>query len=93
MDTARFWDRTNTLIKERGYTQRSLAMECGFTARRIESLSSDNRLPATDETVSIAAALGVSVEYLVTGAEHGKPDMTDAILNDMQAVIDHYRQT
>jgi transcriptional regulator with XRE-family HTH domain len=69
MDIKEFWNRTNSLLKQKGYTQRSLALECGFTERRIESLSTDGRLPTTDETIQIAQALGVSVEYLVTGAE------------------------
>jgi plasmid maintenance system antidote protein VapI len=76
MDTKDFWIRTNALIKQKGYTQRSLALKCGFTERRIESLSTDSRQPTTDESVKIAQALGVSVEYLVTGE---KPDNSASV--------------
>jgi hypothetical protein len=45
-----------------------------------------------DVALRVAEFLGVSVEYLITGAEPaGKPDTSGAILNDMQAVIDHYK--
>lgn len=64
-----FWFRTNKLIKQQGKTQRSLALECGFSERRIETLSSTNRSPDILEAVVLAKALNVSVEYLVTGKE------------------------
>ena len=69
MDYTDFWKRTNSLIKLHNKTQRSLALECGFTERRIETLSSNNRSPDIIEAVSIAKALNTTVEYLVTGQE------------------------
>lgn len=62
-----FWLRTNMLIRSQNKTQRSLALECGFTERRIESLSSGCRSPNIIEVVKIAKALNTTVEYLVTG--------------------------
>ena len=62
-----FWIRTNNLIKLQGKTQRNLALECGFTERRIETLSSTERSPDIQEAVKIAKALNTTVEYLVTG--------------------------
>jgi transcriptional regulator with XRE-family HTH domain len=79
MDTKEFWTRTNTLLKQRGYTQRSLALKCGFAGRRIESLSTAGRLPAADESVKIAQALGVSVEYLVTGKESDNSTIIESL--------------
>ena len=67
MEYTDFWERTNTLIKHLNKTQRGLALECGFTERRIETLSSNNRSPDIIEVVKIAKALNTSVEYLVTG--------------------------
>lgn len=67
MDYSDFWLRTNTLIKLLNKTQRGLALECGFSERRIESLSSNNRSPDVIEAVKIAQALNTTVEYLVTG--------------------------
>lgn len=62
-----FWKRTNELIKLQSKTQRGLALECGFTERRIETLSSNNRSPDVIEAVKIAEALNTSVEFLVSG--------------------------
>lgn len=67
MDYTEFWKRTNELIKLQSKTQRGLAIECGFTERRIETLSSNNRSPDVIEAVKIAEALNTSVEFLVSG--------------------------
>ena len=69
MDYTEFWLRTNSLIKALNKTQRGLALECGFTERRIETLSSNNRSPDVIEAVKIAKALNTTVEYLVTGEQ------------------------
>lgn len=66
--------RTNTLIKLLNKTQRGLALECGFTERRIETLSSNSRSPDVIEAVKIAKALNTTVEYLVTGEEENKAE-------------------
>jgi len=68
MDTS-FWDRTNALIKKLNKTQSGVSVECGFNPRRIQNLSGSNRLPDAAEAYKIAQALGVSVEYLVTGSD------------------------
>lgn len=62
-----FWQRVNALIKKQNTTQNELSVSCGFNSRRIQNLSSGNRLPDAFEAVKIAQALDVSVEYLVTG--------------------------
>ena len=57
MNYTEFWLRTNTLIKLLNKTQRGLALECGFTERRIETLSSNpniykeevNNVPVKEE--------------------------------------------
>lgn len=67
MDYTDFWIRTNSLIKQLNKTQRGLSVECGFTERRIETLSSNCRSPDVIESVKIAKALNTTVEYLVTG--------------------------
>jgi transcriptional regulator with XRE-family HTH domain len=88
MDIKEFWNRTNTLLKQKGYTQRSLALECGFTERRIESLSTDGRSPSTDESVRIAQALGVSVEYLVTGENPDNSASVEKIQSLARQILD-----
>lgn len=62
------WKRVNTLIKIRNTTQSALSTKCGFSQRRIQNLSGTNRLPDAVEITKIAEALGVTVEYLVTGS-------------------------
>lgn len=74
MEYTDFWLRTNTLIKLLNKTQRGLALECGFTERRIETLSSNSRSPDVIEAVKIAKALNTTVEYLVTGVEENKAE-------------------
>lgn len=74
MNYTEFWLRTNTLIKLLNKTQRGLALECGFTERRIETLSSNSRSPDVIEAVRIAKALNTTVEYLVTGEEENKAE-------------------
>ncbi|MGL4524726.1 MAG: helix-turn-helix domain-containing protein [Spirochaetia bacterium] len=69
MDNKVVWQRINSLIKAQNKTQAGLSMNCGFTERRISSLSTANRLPDALEIVLIARALGTTVEYLVTGTE------------------------
>jgi transcriptional regulator with XRE-family HTH domain len=72
MNFSDFWLRTNTLIKHLNKTQRGLALECGFTERRIETLSSNDRSPDVIEAVKIAKALNTTVEYLVTGENNNQ---------------------
>lgn len=63
-----FWDRTNRLIKECGFTQETLTQKCEFEEpRRIQNLSGGGRFPRAAELVKIAQELKTSVEYLVTG--------------------------
>ena len=77
-----FWDRLNSLIKEKGFTQNSLSEYCGFNSRRIQNLSAGNRIPDVFEAVKIAQALGTTVEYLVTG-ENSPPitNIKSSLLN------------
>lgn len=84
MNYTEFWLRTNTLIKLLNKTQRGLALECGFTERRIETLSSNSRSPDVIEAVKIAKALNTTVEYLVTGEEENKAERE---LNELKAKL------
>lgn len=69
MEVQDLWKRVNDAIRHNSTTQRALALKCGFTERRIESLSSGNRLPDAVEITKIAKALDTTVEYLVTGED------------------------
>lgn len=82
MDAQCLWNCINDKIKSQKTTQRALALQCGFTERRIESLSSSNRLPDAIEITKIAQALGTSVEYLVTGEDNSPSMEENAQLKD-----------
>ena len=77
MDVSVFWTRVNILIKEKSMTQTELSVSCGFNPRRIQNLSGGNRLPDVHEGYLIAQALGTSVEYLITGENPVKPDISE----------------
>lgn len=84
-----FWERTNKLIKENKYTQRTLSTTCGFNDRRIQNLSAGNKLPDAFEVVAIAKALNTTVEYLVTGNQPQQEKSINDIKNDiLKAVSD-----
>ena len=92
MEAQNLWKRINDEIKSHNTTQRALALKCGFTERRIESLSSANRLPDAIEITKIAEALGTTVEYLVTGQSTApKPD-TSRILETLNTAIQQVKE-
>lgn len=88
MSIEEFWMRISELIKQKNTTQRKLAIQCGFSERRIESLSSGSRLPDAFEITKIAFALGTSVEYLVNGIEQNPyKEKYDNLKSEMEKVI------
>jgi transcriptional regulator with XRE-family HTH domain len=53
-----------------GMEQKELAAQTGISLKTIENyLKQASSMPSADKAVRIAQALGVSVEYLVTGGE------------------------
>jgi len=76
----------NILVKE-------LATISGINRRTIDNyLREDSSMPPADAAVRIAAALGVTVEYLISGheqQERGAPEVlpdSRAILKNMEAL-------
>lgn len=67
--TTSFWDRVNSLIKERKMTQESLAEAADVKYQTLRNWSAREIFPQAPEAVRIANALRVSVEFLVTGNE------------------------
>jgi hypothetical protein len=77
--------KTNTQLTLRAFVESmNINYETYNSGKRLKNL------PRADESVKIAQALGVSVEYLVTGED--RADISGDILTDMQAVIDKYRK-
>jgi transcriptional regulator with XRE-family HTH domain len=89
-----FIERLERLIKEKKTSQKAVAEYAGITGASLSEWKKEGTIPRADVALRIAEFLGVSVEYLITGVEPaGKPNTSSAILNDMQAVIDHYKKT
>ena len=56
-----------------GLTRKELAEKAGIKKRALDAyLEAQQSIPPADKAAQMAAALGVSVEYLVTGNEYKK---------------------
>ena len=68
--------------------QKELATKTGISLKTIENyVKKDSSLPTADKAVLIAQALGVTVEYLINGEKHKKPNIS-AILPQNKEVIE-----
>ncbi|MCL2230250.1 MAG: helix-turn-helix transcriptional regulator [Treponema sp.] len=74
------------LIKE-------LAANSGIKAKTIDSyLGNRGHSPSAEAAVSIAKALGVSVEYLVTGTKAAKDIPLSSLPADIQEILTEAKQ-
>jgi len=65
-----FRDNLREAIEFAGLEQKELAYKANISLRNIENYLRENAsIPAADKAVQIAQALGVTVEYLVTGID------------------------
>ena len=64
-----FWKRTNKLIKNKNSKQENIAQECDIPYQTFRSWVTRQTFPDALQAYKIAQALGVSVEYLVTGTD------------------------
>ena len=72
---------SGTLVKE-------LAARSGVKKKTIDSyLGTKGYTPSVDAAVKIASALGVSVEYLVTGKEGKKDRLFASLPADIQEIV------
>lgn len=85
MDANTFWSNVKPLIKSKKITQQVLADDIGISFNTLQSWITKDRLPDVVSAFKIAQALGVSVEYLVTGKE---TDGKKQILEDLKNFID-----
>jgi transcriptional regulator with XRE-family HTH domain len=86
-DVESFWVRVNYLIKSKKTKQEILVSSCGISIQTLRGWITKKRYPGTPESYRIAQALGVSVEYLVTGEAPGKPD-TSGLISHAEALLD-----
>ena len=64
-----FWERVKKLIRAHKISQEKLASHVGINFFTLKSWIYFNRIPDVITGLYMAAALGVSVEYLATGKE------------------------
>ena len=89
-----FWQRVKYLLKDNNINQQDIADALNMRTDSFSKWIQKDRLPDAEETYKIAEALGVSVEYLVTGNEAHRINGLDKIpmngSNDI-ALIEMYR--
>lgn len=90
-----FWKRVKFLLKDKNINQQDIAGTLDMRPDTFSKWVQKDRLPDAEETYKIAEALGVSVEYLVTGNEVHRIDGFDKLptngSNDDIALIEMYR--
>ena len=71
-----FRDNLRETLDFLGMEQKELAAKTGISLKTIENyVKKDSSLPTADKAVTIAQALGVSVEYLVNGKKLKKENL------------------
>jgi hypothetical protein len=75
-----FYDRVKQLAKERnGQTVQEFVMSLGLSLDSYYTMKKSGNLPRADDAVTVGRALGVSVEYLVTGDRREGTDPAERI--------------
>jgi transcriptional regulator with XRE-family HTH domain len=78
-----FWGRVKEEIKRQNTTQEWVSGKAGIILGTMHGWISKGRLPDVQDAQAIAHVLGVTVEYLVTGA-----DSTDPWIREHRQLID-----
>lgn len=84
-----FWKRVNDLIKSQGKTQEIVAQNCDISYQTFRGWITRHTFPDGLQTANIAKNLGVSVEFLVTGAE--PPNRDAETLDEIKKIMDKRR--
>ena len=90
MRTELFYERLKRLLKDKNMQQKELADICGISSNGISTWKVTGSYPRADIAVKIAAALGVTVEYLITG-ELPEIDKTDKLAYDVSMLPEKKR--
>jgi len=73
-----FRDNLRETLDYLSIEQKELATKTGLSLKTIENyVKKDSSVPSADKAVLIAQALGVTVEYLVTGKNDSKSDISN----------------
>lgn len=87
-----FWGRVETAVESQVTTYRWLAGRIEKAETTVSGWRRLGRIPRADEAVGIAKALGVTVEYLVTGensANWKPPIRLASIVSDLLVLDDN----
>lgn len=96
-------DRINRLLRERGISAAKMMRDLNFSSGLYSQWKSMGRIPSTDKIEVIAAYLGVSTDYLISGeGDEGDGASTSSLTNNHEAsmiitdknerlLIQHYR--
>jgi len=87
-----FYSRVKQLTKKKGVSLQDFIISLGINHASYYSLQRAGNLPRTDESVKIAQALGVSVEYLVLGNNPKSSLAAEDMLNEIFLLLDKYRK-
>ena len=82
-----FWKRIKILLKDKNISQQNLAASLDIPSDTFSKWIQKDRLPDAEQTYKIATALGVSVEYLITGKMPDNKEKIDKIKDDLLNVI------
>jgi transcriptional regulator with XRE-family HTH domain len=74
-----FIERLETLLKEKGVSQKSLAEYIGIRNPSISEWKKEGTIPRADIAIKIAEYLNVSVEYLITGTESDNSEVIESL--------------
>jgi transcriptional regulator with XRE-family HTH domain len=84
--------RLRSEIEYKGLNQKEFAAQVGIKKRALDAyLGAQQSMPPADVAVKMAAVLGLSVEYLITGKEYKQLDISQyipyrSILDDLTAL-------
>jgi transcriptional regulator with XRE-family HTH domain len=88
-----FKENLKLQLEYSGMLVKELAARSGVKKKTIDSyLSAQSYIPSAESAVRIAKALGVSVEYLVTGTDSPGNLFTSCLSIDLQEIVTVYKQ-
>ena len=80
-------ERTLEILKRKGMTEYQLCKEIGIKQSTFSTWKTEDRVPNTMRVARIANALGVSVDYLVTGKDESGKEVPEYYLDPEAAEI------
>jgi hypothetical protein len=88
-----FYTRVKQLARDKNYLSlQEFIISIGLNLDSYYSLKRAGNLPWTDESVKIAQALGVSVEYMVLGKNPKSSPTAEETLTEISQLLDKYRK-